>query len=562
MGVGGLSSVRMSAGRLIRVCSGPVLDEDNKVNIKQLLDCLRFLRYKEELFQLYANKCLIKIVKSTSRVNWIVITKWPKEVTQQSISKDMKKHNMTSMYFDVKINQILLRNRDLPLAGLANHKSRNAELWEQVDEIDRDVVHMPSQISPVTKLSRKMTVNALGSPIPTYTRIKTEPGVGSTQPSGSAPASTQVPKEPAKNTREASPIKKLMPPVSALGPSIVLKNTEDVISNPANPKLRRLMCPHMVDTYCDPQAPPINTCGNQQLLTVQFGYTMELVDIMPDDLHFDLLKKLVTQPCFGRYLYNAARIDPKIIMEKNGHFNCIKNMTGSSHFNPSNLIGFLMYSTVNTSDLQYSIHCNTRTRDDRPLFNRFLTGHLLTTEHTRAMNTHGHVWVKDPLFVAGYIPALEFAMKPSTTPYPTDRATSGSRKKGSSVLTSPKGAVAMPLRALGTAESSGWGDMNMSVKPVKELEPLLKAGGIWSSDHYFSSHLRSSSAVNSNKSLDQYSLREAVERAGSEIPADSFVCIHYVPSVWEHKTTTARHEEVSWNMLRVVVLATPAAAKL
>lgn len=71
-------------------------------------------------------------------------------------------------------------------------------------------------------------------------------------------------------------------------------------------------------------------------------------------------------------------------------------------------------------------------------------------------------------------------------------------------------------------------------------------------------------AVNStlDKSLNQCTLREAIDWTDGEIPVDSFVCVHFVPHPYEHKQVVSKHDEIEWTMLRIVVLATPPNADL
>lgn len=42
---------------------------------------------------------------------------------------------------------------------------------------------------------------------------------------------------------------------------------------------------------------------------------------------------------------------------------------------------------------------------------------------------------------------------------------------------------------------------------------------------------------------------------GGEIPENSWVCVHYVPSTYTHESHS--HVDVQWNVLRIVVLAVP-----
>ena len=53
--------------------------------------------------------------------------------------------------------------------------------------------------------------------------------------------------------------------------------------------------------------------------------------------------------------------------------------------------------------------------------------------------------------------------------------------------------------------------------------------------------------------FNQEILTGATLWTGGEIEPGSYVCIHYSPSYWLRDGT----KEVQWNLLRVVVLATP-----
>lgn len=53
---------------------------------------------------------------------------------------------------------------------------------------------------------------------------------------------------------------------------------------------------------------------------------------------------------------------------------------------------------------------------------------------------------------------------------------------------------------------------------------------------------------------NQETLSGATEWIHGEIPDDSYVCLHYVPGQHDHGTG---HKDVQFNLLRVVVMATP-----
>ncbi|KAI0788958.1 hypothetical protein BC629DRAFT_1440150 [Irpex lacteus] len=82
MGVGGLSSVRMNAGRLIRVCSGPVLDGSNKAVIEKLKNCISSENIKSTEKNCFSSMPVLD---------------------KQSISKDMKKVNIWSVLKDITV---------------------------------------------------------------------------------------------------------------------------------------------------------------------------------------------------------------------------------------------------------------------------------------------------------------------------------------------------------------------------------------------------------------------------------------------------------------------------
>ena len=52
---------------------------------------------------------------------------------------------------------------------------------------------------------------------------------------------------------------------------------------------------------------------------------------------------------------------------------------------------------------------------------------------------------------------------------------------------------------------------------------------------------------------NQETLTGSIEWAEGEIPANSYVCIHYIPSWYDHE----KHKEIQFNILRIVILSTP-----
>ncbi|KAI0738718.1 hypothetical protein BC629DRAFT_1566144, partial [Irpex lacteus] len=346
----------------------------------------------------------------------------------------------------------------------------------------------------------------------------------------------------------------------------------EVVSNVNDPEQRKFMCYTLLDTYEGPGEPPvisyareINTCfgsyGEDSNLLIMFRHAMRRVGIAENDPAFPILKQITVQAAFGRFLYNLARvhhtdIDVEITKTPKGYpqpiYRCLSNMIGFRAFDPKDPVAFTMWGTVLDSKLFTPVEIHTK--DGRVLYQRYIVIIPLSMEFQRTMNTIANIWDEDVIgFSAGNF-GLTFSTVPSPLNFDEGSAPRSPRKnrKPAARGQSEEPDLRLPSRSVGSKPIVG--AKNPSVNTQDQIKALAAQGMSWTSAQVPIYDLTQAIRSDNPPACNQETLSGATEWIHGEIPDDSYVCLHYVPGQHDHGTG---HKDVQFNLLRVVVMATP-----
>ncbi|KAI0760865.1 hypothetical protein BC629DRAFT_1547366 [Irpex lacteus] len=424
------------------------------------------------------------------------------------------------------------------------------------------------QDTPVTRISKRLKASnikreetesedseqELRKPKPTKKEVVKQTGKGGRK--GKKPVKMEEEEEPEpafdKQEPEETAVKSEEEDVEeALPPPV------EVVSNVNDPEQRKFMCYTLLDTYEGPGEPPvisyareINTCfgsyGEDSNLLIMFRHAMRRVGIAENDPAFPILKQITVQAAFGRFLYNLARvhhtdIDVEITKTPKGYpqpiYRCLSNMIGFRAFDPKDPVAFTMWGT-----------------DGRVLYQRYIVIIPLSMEFQRTMNTIANIWDEDVIgFSAGNF-GLTFSTVPSPLNFDEGSAPRSPRKnrKPAARGQSEEPDLRLPSRSVGSKPIVG--AKNPSVNTQDQIKALAAQGMSWTSAQVPIYDLTQAIRSDNPPACNQETLSGATEWIHGEIPDDSYVCLHYVPGQHDHGTG---HKDVQFNLLRVVVMATP-----
>ncbi|KAI0757889.1 hypothetical protein BC629DRAFT_1598215 [Irpex lacteus] len=383
----------------------------------------------------------------------------------------------------------------------------------------------PIQETPVSKISRRMKDSNIGAR-----------GAG---PSDAGPSGIRY-------LRADSP--------ESTGAALV-----DAISNFDDPVHRRYMCRTMYDTYTGPKAPPLIgeakgllTCytNDSTNVLIMFRKAMKYVGIMQDDPRFDFLKKLSVTAVFGRYLFNLARVDSADFVKnvvrsgnyQNTVYRCLRNLSRSPDYNDKDYVGFTLYGTIIESQLTKSFIV--KTRDGRNYHLRHAIIRPLSMEIQRAMNGIATMLGAEAIGMPIRTGGIQLSTTLSPNPYPD--APKGARDS------SEEPDLSLPAYSVGGRTVHRETD---EADRRAEIKNAVATGIRFTNDHLPVYDLRAAVRKGNYPGCNQETLGAAEPWREGEIPENSYVCAHYVPGSRPHKDT--KHEDVSFQLMRIVVLATP-----
>ncbi|KAI0825471.1 hypothetical protein BC629DRAFT_1434121 [Irpex lacteus] len=337
----------------------------------------------------------------------------------------------------------------------------------------------------------------------------------------------------------------------------------DAISNFDDPVHRRYMCRTMYDTYTGPKAPPLIgvlfseakgllTCytNDSTNVLIMFRKAMKYVGIMQDDPRFDFLKKLSVTAVFGRYLFNLARVDSADFVKnvvrsgnyQNTVYRCLRNLSRSPDYNDKDYVGFTLYGTIIESQLTKSFIV--KTRDGRNYHLRHAIIRPLSMEIQRTMNGIATMLGAEAIGMPIRTGGIQLSTTLSPNPYPD--APKVARDS------SEEPDLSLPAYSVGGRTVHRETD---EADRRAEIKNAVATGIRFTNDHLPVYDLRAAVRKGNYPGCNQETLGAAEPWREGEIPENSYVCAHYVPGSRPHKDT--KHEDVSFQLMRIVVLATP-----